>query len=158
MSKGFTLFELIVVVVILAILSVMAFPALSDYIKRTQLKITQGEITDFVQQMRTDAIKSGQNLVLCASLDGETCKQSEQTDWSSGLIAHGEKETNRVIAQLMFSNRHLSIVSSDTIEFTNLGTAKDQYQIQVGMLGQNEVNICIDVSGHVNQKETCNDE
>lgn len=155
MFKGFTLFELITVIAILSILSVLAFPSMNDYIKRNKVKTAQNDIANFVNLMRTDAIKSGKNLILCASSDGVICKSNEKTDWSRGMIAQYESVTDSSIAKLTFSDPSLQIHSHDKIELTDLGTARNIYQIKVGISNQSEASVCIEVSGHVSIKESC---
>ena len=72
-QNAFTLFELIVTITILAIIAAMAAPNLSQVLKNTKVNASSGDILNFLQQSRTEAIRLGKSITVCGSSDGSTC-------------------------------------------------------------------------------------
>ncbi|MFT5590057.1 MAG: type IV fimbrial biogenesis protein FimT [Bradyrhizobium sp.] len=87
-SAGFTLIEVIVVIAISAILLSLAVPS---FVSTTQRFRTASEINGFahdLQYARTEAIKQGVSVSVCASVDGATCLKANT--WHKGWIVFAD--------------------------------------------------------------------
>lgn len=85
---GFTLIELMIVVTLVSILLVIAIPSFRELIQRNRVA---GEINSFVSDLqfaRSEAIKRGQPVSLCASADGSTCLGANT--WNRGWIVFND--------------------------------------------------------------------
>ena len=86
--RGFTLIELLVVIAIAAILTGLAAPSIS---KMFQTNRVQTEGSGFVSDLmfaRSEAIKRGQGVSVCASADGASCSNSNT--WNTGWIVFSD--------------------------------------------------------------------
>jgi len=148
--QGFTLFELMVTVAILAILSVLAFPSMDNLIKSNKIKSASGDIANFIQQTRTEAIKTGRTTTICASVDGSTCASSTPEKWDVGLISKSTSITStatKINSVLAFNEQRLIITGPTKIDFNSIGATDNTYQITVSMAGQDTYSICVAVAG-----------
>ncbi len=85
-ASGFSLIELMVVIAIAAILTGLAGPSILRMLSSNRV---QSEASSFVSDLmyaRSEAIKHGQSVSLCASSDGGSCLASGA--WGSGWIVY----------------------------------------------------------------------
>ncbi len=97
-QRGFTLIELLVVIAIAAILTGLAAPSIS---KMFQTNRVQTEGSSFVSDLmfaRSEAIKRGQGVSVCASSDGATCSNSNT--WNTGWIVFPDTSACGVIGAM----------------------------------------------------------
>jgi len=92
-SRGFTLLELVIVMLIVAILAAIGVPSFKYVTTSNRMA---GEINGLVGDMqyaRSEAIKQGLPVTLCASSDGATCGNSNtwQTGWIVFLDSNGNQ-------------------------------------------------------------------
>ena len=86
--RAFTLIELMIVVALVAVLLVIAIPSFKALTQRNRVA---GEINSFVSDLqfaRSEAIKRGQPVSLCASADGATCLGTNS--WNQGWIVFND--------------------------------------------------------------------
>lgn len=81
--KGFTLIEILVVVSILGILTALALPSFNDTIEAQAAMSEFRRINTMLNLARSEAIKRGGNVSICASDDGLDC---DLNNWSNGYI------------------------------------------------------------------------
>lgn len=82
-QRGFTLYELMVVVTIAALLSISAV-SVGDWIQRSRAVTQVNMLITDLNLARSEAIKRGQPIGLCASRDGVACTGG--TAWGEGYI------------------------------------------------------------------------
>lgn len=82
---GFTLIELMVTVAVAAILLALAVPGFQRFVMDSKRSEVINELVNSFQLARSEAMRRGQQIGLCASNDGSTCA-SANTNWSQGWI------------------------------------------------------------------------
>lgn len=83
-NGGFTLIELISSLAIMFVLAGVALPSFNNLVERNRATTETNEFIGQLAYARTEAIKRGTHVSLCASADGLTCSGS--TDWKNGWI------------------------------------------------------------------------
>lgn len=151
-NQGFTLFELIVTVAVLAILAMIAAPSMVNLIKSSKIKTSSSEIVDFMQKARSEAIRTGRPVTICASSSGSTCVAADQDQWNVGLVMQITNPDASVIYSVVkFDDPHLEITgpnnTDSNVVFNSVGATTGVHQITVTMTGQDTYSVCIPVSG-----------
>lgn len=96
LQRGVTLLEVLVVLVIVGIMAALAAPAFTN---STQRYRTLGEANEFVRDMqfaRTEAIRQGLPVTICASTDGATCSTSSNA-WNKGWVVFSDPTANKTV-------------------------------------------------------------
>jgi len=154
-NNGFTLFELIVTMAVLAILAMIAIPSMVNLIKSNKIKTTSGALVDFMQQARSEAIRTGRPVTICASSNALSCNDANKTQWNVGLVMQITNPDNSAAYSILkFDNPDIVIIGPNTpdnpdskIVFNSVGATTGIHRIEVNMLGQDTYSICIPVSG-----------
>jgi type IV fimbrial biogenesis protein FimT len=81
---GFTLIELLVVIMIVSILMGVGVPSYKYMTNSNRLSAEVNGLLGDMQMARSEAIKQGLSVTVCASQNQTSCSQS--SDWSSGWI------------------------------------------------------------------------
>ncbi len=81
--KGYSLIELLIVVAMVGILAALSAPAFQDTIEATNTNSQIKVMLTTLNLARSEAIKRGQDVSICASNDGADC---DEDDWSEGWI------------------------------------------------------------------------
>ncbi|MFU9046708.1 GspH/FimT family pseudopilin [Acinetobacter tibetensis] len=151
--KGFTLVELMVTIAVLAIIATLAAPNLSQTLKNTKVKTSSGDIFNFLQQARTEAVRLGKTVTICGSSDGTNCLTANKTNWSTGLIAKSSASSTP-IQKLTFENSQLSINAPETIPFNPVGSTNAEHEITVAIAGAGTYSVCVEVIGRAFKSKT----
>ncbi|MCJ8161091.1 GspH/FimT family pseudopilin [Acinetobacter zhairhuonensis] len=151
--KGFTLVELMVTIAVLAIIATLAAPNLSQILKNTKVKTSSGDIFNFLQQARTEAVRLGKTVTICGSVDGTTCSTANKTNWSTGLIAKSSASSTP-IQKLTFENSQLFITAPETISFNPVGSTNAEHAISVTIAGADTYSVCVEVIGRAFKSKT----
>src|SRR5574343_230104 len=86
-ESGFTLIELMITVVILIILTSIALPDMRAFINSTRLSSSANDILADLALARSEAIKRGIPVSVCASSNGSSCTGG---NWSDGHIVFSD--------------------------------------------------------------------
>lgn len=89
-QKGFTLIELMVTITVLAIVVGIAIPSFYTQIQNNRSMALGEEFTSALNYARSEAVKRGKRVSLCASADGSKCSGS----WPQGWIAFVDSATS----------------------------------------------------------------
>lgn len=145
-QSAFTLIELMVTIAVLAIIATLAAPNLSQMLRNTKVNTSSGEILNFLQQSRTEAIRLGKPVTVCGSSDGSSCLSANKTNWSTGLIATHSGSTTP-IQKLTFDSSQLSVTGPEIITFNTFGSTTAEYEITVTIPDANTYSVCVEVIG-----------
>ncbi len=92
-AGGFTLVEMLTSLAVLAVVLSLAVPTLTEFVGRHELKTAHDRLFTQLHLARTLAIGEGRRIVLCPSLDGETC--APDPDWERGLMVFADEDASR---------------------------------------------------------------
>ena len=87
-ETGFTLVELLVTIVVVSILLAMGAPAFKDFIKNNRVTAQTNDLVSAIQLARSEALKRGTNMVVCASKGGGKCTGKDT--WTDGWIVFSD--------------------------------------------------------------------
>lgn len=84
-KDGFTLVELMVTIAVAGVLLALAVPGFQRYVLDAKRSEVVNELVNSFQLARSEAIRRGQEVGICASSNGTACS-SNSTDWSQGWM------------------------------------------------------------------------
>jgi type IV fimbrial biogenesis protein FimT len=94
-ARGFTLIELLVSLALAAILVAIAAPNLSGSIQSHKLKTTSNDLLMSLQLARSEALRLGRRVTVCASTDQRSC--ADQGPWTTGWVTFVDANANGTI-------------------------------------------------------------
>lgn len=95
-QKGFTLVELMVVLVVLFILITISIPKFTQIIQANRASAEVNHLVSDLKITRTEAIKQGLTVTICASSDQISCT-SGTSSWHNGWLIFSDPNGNRII-------------------------------------------------------------
>jgi type IV fimbrial biogenesis protein FimT len=85
LNQGFTLVELMVTLTLVAILAMLAVPSFNQAIASSQLSSATNEIYTALVQAKSEAVRRGTRVTVCATANGTTCSD-DPGGWNTGWI------------------------------------------------------------------------
>jgi type IV fimbrial biogenesis protein FimT len=95
-ESGFTTFELLIVLTIVAILAAIAIPSFKYFTAANRISSEINALLADMRYTRTEAVKEGLPVTLCASADKLTCSHSSAS-WQSGWIIFSDPNNNQTV-------------------------------------------------------------
>ncbi|QOC22785.1 GspH/FimT family pseudopilin [Wenzhouxiangella sp. AB-CW3] len=116
LSKGIGLIELMITVVVLVVLANFAVPNFMQFIQSNRVTAEANSLVSALNFARSEAVKRGEDVRLCASSDGLTCGG----DWADGWVV---RVGNDMLRQWDGLPDRFTIVSDDDdeIDFDAMG-------------------------------------
>lgn len=94
-KKGFTLIELLITLSVLVILLAIGAPSLQMFIQNSRLVSQTSGLVGDLNFGRSEAVKLGTPVTVCASADGATC--SNALAWETGWIVFSDANADGVV-------------------------------------------------------------
>ncbi|MCA1925484.1 MAG: GspH/FimT family pseudopilin [Thiobacillus sp.] len=94
-GNGFSLIELMITLAVLVILLTVAAPNLAVFIQNARLNSQTSELVGDLNFARSEAVKRGSPVSLCASVDGASC--SGALTWETGWIVFNDANANNAV-------------------------------------------------------------
>jgi type IV fimbrial biogenesis protein FimT len=91
-KRGFTLIELLVTLAVAAILLTVAVPNFQMFVVRNRMAAQANELVGALSLARSEAVKQGAQVNVCASSDGATCTGG----WAQGWVVRDASGPIRV--------------------------------------------------------------
>lgn len=121
-QRGFTLIELMLTIAILAIILGTSVPSFQSMIKNNRIAAVSNDLVIGLQLARSEAIKRGIPVALCASSDQASCTTTSV--WSNGWVVRSQAVTAGPPFRAWPAVRAgIAISSPGSVEFNGLGAA-----------------------------------
>lgn len=114
-TRGFTLIELLVTLAVASILVTVAVPSFQSFVKRNSVTSQANDLIAMLNLARSEAVKRGVNVEVCASSNGTSCTGT----WTQGWIVRDASGVIRV--QSALSGGSTLSAGTTTITFTPNG-------------------------------------
>ncbi len=85
-QRGLTLLELMTALAVLAVLAAIGAPTFREFTRNSAAAATQNALVTALNVARSEAVKRGRPVSVCASTDGNDCS-SDPADWQRGWLA-----------------------------------------------------------------------
>ncbi len=132
LTVGFTLIELMITLSVMAIVATVGVPSFMSIIASNRVTAASNGMVTALNLAKSDAIRSGQNSVLCKSKDAATC--DAKLNWSDGWLLFNDtngdqkKDTDeRIIRSHAATDPSLSFIfrGGDFVEFRPNGSTNE---------------------------------
>ncbi len=94
-ASGMTLVELLVTVTLVAILLAIGLPSYQGITTTNRMAAEMNALVGDLQYTRSEAVKQGQTVTMCASSNGTSCSGS--TDWANGWMIFSDANNNQAV-------------------------------------------------------------
>jgi type IV fimbrial biogenesis protein FimT len=96
-QSGFTLTELMVVTTIVAILMGIGVPSFRYVTTANRVSAEVNALLGDMQYARSEAVREGQTVTVCASTDGATCTGGVNNTWQGGWIVFSDANNDQTV-------------------------------------------------------------
>jgi type IV fimbrial biogenesis protein FimT len=93
--RGFTLIELLVTIALAGVFMAVAAPSMTKMAGANRIQTAASSLVNDLEFARSEAIREGQPVTVCASNDGATC--SAANTWQKGWIVFSDPNANGVV-------------------------------------------------------------
>tara|TARA_R110001592_G_scaffold52511_7_gene160661 strand:+ start:304 stop:798 length:495 start_codon:yes stop_codon:yes gene_type:complete len=130
-NSGFTLIELLVTMVVMSILIAVGVPSFNHMILKYSVNGDRDTLFNSLIYARTEAIKRGQTISICKSINLSTCDTSAA--WNDGWIVFEDTNGNGALSgetilrvqDALKRDMSVSFDGGDFVTFDGLGKASD---------------------------------
>jgi len=122
-SLGFTLIELMIALVIGTILVMLAAPSFNKAVSSNRVTTQANKLVSSINMARSEAVKRGSNVTICASTDQATCAGS---NWATGWIVRLDSNNSVLQSQEAFKGNTAIVYNPaviTTVQYNSLGQA-----------------------------------
>lgn len=92
-SPGFSLIELIIVLAVAGVMLTIVAPSFSSLIDSTRMTTQLNTLVSALSLSRSEAVKTGRNVILCKSIDGQWC--DHHAEWRDGWLIFADTNRDR---------------------------------------------------------------
>lgn len=92
--SGFTLVELVVALAVAAVLLGVGVPSFTSAIQNSRIGTQYNQVTRAFFLARSEAVKSGEFVVVCARSAPESEQCGDETDWANGWLVFVDVDSN----------------------------------------------------------------
>jgi type IV fimbrial biogenesis protein FimT len=96
-SSGLTLLEVLITLSILAIISVFAFPSMSELLRDKRASSQVKKVVASIEYARSESVSRNIPVSICSSSNLSSCKVSDITSWEDGWIAFTDRDGSGAI-------------------------------------------------------------
>lgn len=129
-NSGFTLLELVVSVVVVGILTALAVPTFTSFIQNNRIQTLKQDFVSMLTLARSEAIKRGSPVSLCAASSTALTACGAATDWANGWILFTDPNSNGTIGstaniirvQNSFIDRGAITTNQSRITYNSIGS------------------------------------
>lgn len=114
---GFTLIELMVTLSVLALLLGIGVPSFQATIQGNRITTTANDLVAALQFARSEAVRRGVNVTLCASNDQTTCSGA----WTDGWVVRGPVAADPPFRVWPATRPGIALAVGGNAQFTPLG-------------------------------------
>lgn len=116
-AHGFTLVEMLIAIAIAAILLAIAVPSYNGSRLNSQLRASSNDLIGSINLARSEAIKGGSAVTMCASANGETCGGG----WNQGWVVLRGDDVLHVVSAIPTSFRLTELSGTASLQFQSTG-------------------------------------
>ena len=91
-ARGFTLFELMIAIAIAGILLGIGLPSFNKILHKTSARAISSELMGSINWARQEAVKRGETVTLCGTLDGKHCALT----WHNQMLGFVDHNNNDI--------------------------------------------------------------
>lgn len=149
--KGMTVLEAMVATIVLGVLLSIAVPAFHQQIQQSRLTATTNQLITAIHFARTEALRTGQRVVLCSSANQTACQT--QADWHVGWIifldpaASGQPDGQPLRVHRFDDQTSITITGNQPVAQYISYTADGRAKLLSGALQMGTLQICGPTAG-----------